>query len=100
MQHIIKYVDIPRIVPANARLPTSAPFDLARDIVANGKNIDIFNSIRPRLLTGKTEMQVVARICGSIVSSKHHIHKAKTQQFVMIKIVPFLLGNAFIAPYT
>jgi len=96
----MKYVDTPRIVPANARLPTSVPFDLASDIVANGKNIHVLDPIRPRLQTRKTEMQVIARICGSIVSSKHHIHKAKTQQFVMIKIVPFLLGNAFIAPYT
>ena len=30
-------------------------------------------------------MQVVARICGEMVTSNH-----------LIKIVPFLLGNAFI----
>jgi len=56
-------------------LPTSAPFDLATDIVVNWKNIDIFNSICLRLLTRKTEMKIVVRICRKMVSSNHLIHR-------------------------
>jgi len=62
----MKYIVIPRIVPANARLPTSAPIDLARDIVTNGENIHVFDSIHPRLLTRKTETQVITRVCDSM----------------------------------
>ena len=61
---------IPRIVPANACLPTSAPFDLATETWSQTGRIPTFlcNSIRP---CRKTEIQVVARICVSVVSSNN-----------------------------
>ena len=62
----MRYIVIPRIVRANARLPTSAPIDLARDIVTNGENIRVLDSVRPRLLTRKTEIQAIARVCNSM----------------------------------
>jgi len=46
------------------RLPASASPDLARDIITNGKNTHVPDSIHPHLLTRKTEMQVVTHIWG------------------------------------
>jgi len=86
MLRSMKYVAIPRIVPTNAHLPTSAPLNMSTEIVVNWKNIGI--SIPSACAYWHKMSPFVACICSEMVTLNH-----------LIKIVPFLLRNAFITSY-